>query len=125
LLNKLSVILVAEDDEANFRYIKAVLDHSTKAEIIHAVSGREAIEKFTNNHGIDLVLMDMKMPEINGIDATKMIKSMNHDVPVIAMTAYAMQGDETRIMEAGCDGYLSKPINKKDLIDKIKEFVRL
>jgi CheY-like chemotaxis protein len=123
--NRLSTILVAEDDETSFLYIKTILGQSTPAEILHAANGREAIEKFKNNPGIDIVLMDMKMPEINGIEATMEIKAINPAVPVIAITAYAMVGDEKRILDAGCDSYISKPLNRKVLLDKIAEFIKI
>jgi CheY-like chemotaxis protein len=121
---QLSSILVAEDDEINFLYLKTLLNMNTSAEIIHAANGREAIEIFSKNPGIDLVLMDMKMPEVDGFEATKRIKLINPIVPVIAITAYAMLGDENRILESGCDGYLSKPINKVRLMEKISEVVK-
>jgi CheY-like chemotaxis protein len=69
--------------------------------------------------------MDIKMPEIDGFEATRQIKRLNQLVPVIAITAYAMSGDEDRIIAAGCDGYISKPINKKSLIEKMSEFIRI
>jgi CheY-like chemotaxis protein len=69
--------------------------------------------------------MDMKMPEIDGFEATRQIKQLNPNVPVLAITAYAMSGDEDRIIAAGCDGYISKPINKKSLINKMSEFIEI
>ncbi len=123
--DRVSTILVAEDDATSFLYIKTILGQSTSAKIIHAANGREAIEKFSNNPGIDIVLMDMKMPEINGIEATLEIKAINPSIPVIAITAYAMVGDEKRILEAGCDSYISKPLNKKVLLDKLAEFITI
>jgi len=71
------------------------------------------------------MIVDMKMPEVNGIDATLGIKAINPSVPVIAITAYAMVGDEKRILEAGCDSYISKPLNRKVLLDKIAEFIKI
>jgi hypothetical protein len=120
-----SMILVAEDDETNFYFLNALLTMETDAKILHAANGREAIELFKANPGIKLILMDMKMPEMDGFEATKQIKLINTDVYIIAITAYAMSGDEARIMASGCDGYLSKPINKKSLLEKISEFVKI
>jgi PAS domain S-box-containing protein len=117
--------LVAEDDEANFFYINALLKHEIPVNIIHAVDGREAIQKFIDNPGIDLILMDIKMPEIDGLEATRRIKAINTGIPIIALTAYAMSGDENRAYEAGCDGYITKPINKKILFEKIREFIKI
>lgn len=120
-----SKIMIAEDDEINLFYLNALLTQETGSEIIHARNGKEAIDLFQNNPGINLILMDIKMPEIDGLEATRQIKLLKAAVPVIAITAYAMSGDEERVLAAGCDGYLSKPINKKSLLDKIGEFVNL
>ncbi|MCX6255306.1 MAG: PAS domain S-box protein [Bacteroidia bacterium] len=118
-------ILVAEDDETNFFYLKALLTHETGATILHASNGREAIELFKANPDIILILMDIKMPEIDGFEATKQIKLLKKEVPVIAITAYAMSGDEERVLAAGCDSYLSKPISKKSLLEKMAEFIKV
>jgi PAS domain S-box-containing protein len=122
---RLKLILVAEDDDANFMYISALLRQNTTAEIIHAGNGKEAVEKFHENPGIEIVLMDMKMPEMNGFEATRAIKAINPAVAVIALTAYAMLGDEKRILEAGCDAYLSKPISRDRLLEKLNSFVSI
>jgi hypothetical protein len=120
-----SMILVAEDDEANFYYLNTLITKETGAKVLHASNGREAIELFKVNPDIKLILMDIKMPEIDGFEATRQIKLINPDVHIIAITAYAMSGDEDRIIAAGCDGYLSKPMNKKTLLDTISEFVSI
>jgi PAS domain S-box-containing protein len=117
-----SMILVAEDDDTNFYYLNALLIRETGARVLHASNGREAIELFKSNPGIKLILMDIKMPEIDGFEATRQIKLIDSSVYVVAITAYAMSGDEERILAAGCDSYLSKPINKKSLMEKIREF---
>ncbi len=95
------------------------------AEIIHASDGKEALEKFQQNPDIGLILMDIKMPVMDGLEATRQIKDIKRNVPIIAITAYAMTGDEDKALEAGCDGYLTKPINKKQLFEKIAEFVEI
>jgi PAS domain S-box-containing protein len=120
-----NLILVAEDDETNFYYLNALLTRKTGSKVLHAANGREAIELFKINPTINLILMDMKMPEIDGFEATRQIKQIRRNVPIIAITAYAMSGDEERILAAGCDGYLSKPINKKRLLEKIAEFINI
>jgi PAS domain S-box-containing protein len=120
-----SLILVAEDDETNFYYLNALLVRETGAGILHASTGREAIELFKSNPEIILILMDIKMPEVDGFEATRQIKLINPGVCIIAITAYAMSGDEERIIAAGFDGYLSKPINRKSLMEKIGEFINL
>jgi CheY-like chemotaxis protein len=101
------------------------LIRETNAKILHASNGREAVELFKAYPDIKLILMDIKMPEMDGFEATKQIKQINPAIPVIAITAYAMSGDEDRIIAAGCDGYLSKPINKKSLLEKISEFITI
>jgi PAS domain S-box-containing protein len=120
-----SLILIAEDDETNFYYLNALLTRETGASILHAVNGREAIDLFKANRDINLILMDIKMPEIDGFEATRQIKLIDKNVYIIAITAYAMSGDEERIMSAGCDGYLSKPLNRKRLLEKIAEFIEI
>lgn len=120
-----TLILVAEDDQTNFFYLKALLKLETGATVLHASDGREAIELFKANPDIGLILMDMKMPDIDGFEATKQIKQIRQDVPVIAITAYAMSGDKERVLAAGCDGYISKPISKKNLLKKMAEFVKI
>jgi PAS domain S-box-containing protein len=120
---KTSSILVAEDDIVNFYYLKTLLRQNTSAKIIHASNGKEAVDKFQQNPDIDLILMDIKMPVMDGLEATRHIKAINRNVPVIAITAYAMAGDEARIIGAGCDHYLVKPINKKLLLEKIAEYI--
>ena len=118
-------ILVAEDEEINFFYLKALLKKNISAEIIHASDGKEALEKFQQNPDIGLILMDIKMPVMDGLEATRQIKDIKRNVPIIAITAYAMTGDEDKALEAGCDGYLAKPINKNQLFEKIAEFIEI
>ena len=117
------LILIAEDDETNFFYLNALLTRETGASILHAVNGREAIDLFKANRDIKLILMDIKMPEIDGFEATRQIKLIDENVYIIAITAYAMSGDEERILAAGFDSYLSKPLNRKSLLEKIAEFI--
>jgi PAS domain S-box-containing protein len=119
------LILVAEDDQTNFSYLKNLFIRETDVKVLHASNGREAIELFKANPGIILILMDIKMPEIDGLEATRQIKAINRNVPVIAITAYAMSGDEARVLAAGCDGYLAKPVNKKLLLKKMAEFIKI
>jgi len=118
-----NTILIAEDDEINFFYLNALLSRASDSKVIHAVNGREAVEMFRSNSDIKLILMDIKMPEVNGLEATRQIKEINPDIPIIAITAYAMAGDEERVIAAGCNGYLSKPIKREILLAKIREFV--
>jgi len=120
-----SLILIAEDDEINYFYLNALLRQETGAKIIHARDGKEAIDLFKTNPDINLIFMDIKMPKIDGFEATRQIKMLNSNVHIIAITAYAMSGDEERIIATGCDGYLSKPISKKSLLEKIGECIKM
>jgi PAS domain S-box-containing protein len=124
--NKLTgSILVAEDDEINFFYLKTLIKQFTSADIIHAVNGKEAVDKFIQNRNISLILMDIKMPVMDGLEATRQIKAINRNVQIIAITAYAMAGDEARILDAGCDYYMTKPLNKKLLLSRMAEYISL
>src|SRR5208283_4359511 len=113
-------ILIAEDEEANFLFIEAILEE-TQATLIWAHNGKEAIEKYNLNHDIDIILMDIKMPEMDGLSATRKIKQLNHDIPIIAQTAYAMSEDRNTCLNLGCDDYLTKPINHKQLLTIINK----
>jgi CheY-like chemotaxis protein/anti-sigma regulatory factor (Ser/Thr protein kinase) len=116
-------IMVAEDDPTNFFYLNVILKKENFRPVLHASNGKEAIELFRLNPDIALILMDIKMPVIDGLEATRQIKQMNRNVPIIAITAYAMMGDEERVISAGCDAYLSKPISKNKLLEKLALFV--
>ena len=114
-------ILVAEDEETNYELLKAAL-HKTKVNLIWAVNGLEAVDICKANKNIDLVLMDIRMPKMNGYEATKKIKSFRKELPVIALTAYAMAEDGVKSIEAGCDEYFSKPIRPSKLLSAIDKF---
>jgi PAS domain S-box-containing protein len=112
-------ILIVEDEEMNFRYLAEVLKN--KAEnIYHAIDGFSAIEQCRNNPKINMVLMDIKLPGINGLEATSEIKKFRPDLPVIAQTAYTLIGDREKALEAGCDEYISKPIDREKLFTLIR-----
>jgi len=114
--------LVAEDEEDNFRYLEVALSISN-ASLIWARNGAEAVDIFNRIENIDLVLMDIKMPEMDGYTATREIKRKNSNVPVIAQTAYAMSEEREKSREAGCDDYIAKPISYDDLLKVIHKFV--
>ena len=115
------LVLVVEDDEVNYLFLETLLSRS-KIKTIRALNGLEAVELCQKNHDINLVLMDIKLPFMNGFEATRRIKEQNPDLPVIAQTAYAMQEDRNKAIEAGCDGYISKPIITAELLKMIEEF---
>ncbi len=117
-------IIVAEDDSTNFYYLNALICKETRRQILHALNGEEAVALYKANPDVELILMDIKMPKMDGFEATRQIKLINKNVTIIAITAYAMSGDEDRVIAAGCDGYLSKPINRDNLMKKIGEFIK-
>ncbi len=108
-------ILVVEDDQVNYEFIHAILKMKGH-KILHAETGAAAIGFCRKDHAIDLVFMDIKMPGMDGFEATKEIRKFNPAIPIIALTAFAMQGDPEKAIEAGCSGYLSKPVRKEDLL---------
>jgi signal transduction histidine kinase len=115
-------ILVAEDVATNYLLVKKSL-RKTDVQLVWAKTGLEAVEAVQNNPAIDLVLMDIRMPVMNGLDATRKIKALRPNLPIIAQTAYAMDGDRENSIEAGCDDYISKPINLKLFIELIAKYL--
>ncbi|HEX2936398.1 MAG TPA: ATP-binding protein [Bacteroidales bacterium] len=115
-------ILVAEDDMSNYIYLEKVLRKSN-ATILHAFNGKEALEILDVHPEIDLILMDIKMPVMNGLEALSQIKQRNISIPVIAQTAYAFADEIVKIREAGFADYISKPILPKDLYALILKYV--
>jgi len=115
-------ILIVEDEDLNYMFLEKLLAN-TGIEMIRASTGIEAIDAVKNENTIDLILMDIKLPEMDGLTATREIKKINPIIPVIAQTAYAMKGDREEIMEAGCDAYIAKPIKVEDLISKIDSYL--
>ena len=107
------LILVAEDIQSNYLLISASLQKDY--DLIRAVNGKEAVEIVRTVPGIDLVLMDMKMPETDGMTATREIRTFNKKLPIIALTAYAFDTDKQAALAAGCNDYLVKPIDKVKL----------
>lgn len=116
-------ILIAEDEHVNFLYLKELLK-TTQAQLIHAKDGKEAISICELNSDIHLVLMDIKMPRVNGYAATFEIKRLRKDLPVIAQTAYAMEEEIIKCKQAGCDDYISKPIDRQKLLLTIDNFFK-
>jgi CheY-like chemotaxis protein len=111
-------ILVAEDDDLSYTLIKESL-RRVNIRTCHARNGREAIDLVKNMENISLILMDIKLPEINGLMATREIKKFKPEIPIIAQSAYASQADIRQSIEAGCDDYITKPIDIRVLMNKI------
>jgi PAS domain S-box-containing protein len=116
------IILIAEDVESNFQLLETLL-RKTGANIMWAKNGVEAIEVTQKTKGIDMILMDIQMPVLNGFEATKAIKKTHESLPVIAITAFALEGDKEKILQAGCDDYISKPVRSKELFAKMSKFI--
>ena len=122
LLFNNETILIAEDDEYNYEYLKLILEEH-KLQVIRAQTGRETIAKVMADNSICLILMDIQMPDINGIDATIAIKRQKPEMHIIAQTAYAFESDKQKFLQIGCDAYISKPINKKTLIELLAKYI--
>ncbi len=115
-------ILIAEDDANSLMFLKTLLELE-KLIILVASNGEEAVELVKTHPEIMLVLIDMKMPVMNGFEATQQIKQLRPDLPVIAQTAYAFAKDQQEALKAGCDEYISKPIKKPVLMEKIRKLI--
>ncbi len=114
-------ILIVEDDEISHSLLTRTIQKISKG-VIHAITGVEAVEACRNNPDFDLVLMDIRMPQMNGLEATKQIRQFNKDVIIIAQTAYGFSGDREMAIEAGCNDYISKPINKGELLRLVEKY---
>ncbi|MDM8158365.1 response regulator [Labilibaculum sp. K2S] len=114
-------ILIAEDVESNFLFLEEVI-RKTGAEVLWAKNGEDAIEMFNCNK-VDLILMDIQMPLMNGFEATKIIKKQNPKIPIISQTAYAMSEDRVKSLNAGCDDYIAKPIPSQKLLDLLSVYI--
>lgn len=112
------VILVVEDDQFNFDLLAVILS-SLNAKVLWGRTAAEGMKLFLSE-AVDLVLMDIKLPDKNGYELTKELKQINSEIPIIAQTAYALTGDREKSIEAGCDAYISKPIRKSKIIDLVK-----
>jgi len=116
-------ILIAEDEINSYAYFEEIL-RTSKVKIIHAWNGNEAVEFVKNDSNISLVLMDIKMQDMNGYEALRVIKKIRPELPVIAQTAYAMSLDITQSLQAGFDNYISKPIARDSLIELISGYLK-
>ena len=120
----LKKVLVVEDDQDNREMVLKVLKHNGYG-VIEAVDGQEAIEK-AKTENPDLILLDLYIPKMDGYEVTRMLKGdqdLKH-IPIIALTAHAMKGNREEALAAGCDGYIAKPINVRELPQQIEQFLR-
>ena len=117
-------ILIVEDENINYLYLNAsIKTFALNVVCIHAKNGKEALDIVEMNSDIDLILMDLKMPIMSGFEATKLIKKVRPNLPIIAQTAYVSVSDRALAKTIGCDGFLPKPINKEDLLIVLKQYL--
>lgn len=115
------LILVAEDEDSNYELVRIVL--TKRYRLLRAHNGIEAVTLCEDEHP-DLILMDIRMPDMNGLDATRIIKEVNHDIPIIALSAYAFDENIREAKAAGCDEFLAKPFRVEDLLDTVGKFIQ-
>jgi CheY-like chemotaxis protein len=118
-------ILIAEDEEINYLYLETVLNsiEKIKCKLIHAKNGKEAVEICLREQNLSLVLMDIKMPIMNGFEATEKIKTIYPKLPIIAQTAYSTEAEKDLAIKHGCDDFISKPIQKQNLFRLIDKYL--
>ena len=117
-------ILVVEDNEDNRRIMRDLLT-SAGYEVIEAVNGQEGV-KAAETQGPEMILMDIQLPDFDGYEATRRIKANPalSTIPIIAVTSYALSGDDVKAFEAGCDVYVTKPFSPRELLAKIREYLQ-
>jgi CheY-like chemotaxis protein len=117
-------ILVAEDEDNNFMLLKFILSEYN-INVTRAIDGIDAVEKFKAGTHFDLIIMDIKMPGMDGIEANRLIREINSDIPVIALTAYAQESDKHKIMSSGFVDYISKPFEKNHFLSVIGKYIQI
>jgi two-component system, cell cycle response regulator DivK len=116
-------ILIAEDDEISFKFLDLVLTRKTKVSVIWAINGQMAVDFCKLYDHIDLVLMDIQLPILDGVEAIRQIKSFKPALPIIVQTANAFNEEWDRCFDAGCDDYITKPVNLQDLLFRIENLL--
>ena len=116
-------ILIVEDNELNMKLFRDLLE-AHGFETLETKNGEEAL-KLARDHHPDLIIMDIQLPEVSGLEVTRWIKNDSDikSIPIVAVTAFAMKGDEEKILEGGCEAYIAKPISVTQFIDTVKQFV--
>jgi CheY-like chemotaxis protein len=115
-------ILIAEDDIANFLFFDAVLSNKG-CKVVHAVNGKSAVEIFAHDPTFDIIIMDIKMPVMDGLEATYKIKAIRNDIPIVAYSAYVLNEEKQRALEAGCIDFLAKPAGKEQILKVIEKHI--
>lgn len=114
-------ILIAEDTESNYLLLNTIL--KKEYTLFRAKNGKEAVQIHEEKHP-DMILMDIQMPEMDGLEATRLIRKVDKDIIILALTAYAFDHDKRNALEAGCNGFITKPINIADLKLTIHEYLK-
>ncbi len=116
-------ILIVEDDDLSMK-LETDLLQANGYDTLHSVDGTDTLQ-LAREHHLDLIIMDIQLPEISGMEYTKMLKADDElrDIPVLAVTAFAMKGDEEKIRAAGCDDYIAKPISVPHFLETVEKFV--
>ncbi len=117
-------ILIVEDIHSNYQLLAAYLSR-TGVKIIHTLNGLPALEILKERKDIDLILMDLQLPDVNGIEITKMIREADDNIPIIAQTAHALAIDRERCIKAGCNDYIAKPIRKQDFLNIVYQYINV
>ncbi len=117
------VILIVEDDPNNLKLLRDLLQVSGYS-TIEATDGEKGVE-LAKARKPDLILMDVQMPKMDGLEATQILKAdtTTRNIPILALTSYAMKGDKEKILQVGCDGYLAKPFDIQELLKKVAEYL--
>jgi len=115
-------VLIAEDIASNYNFLRLLLKRS-KIQIIWVENGKEAVEKVKAEKNIDILLLDINLPILNGYEAATQIRKIRPDLPIIAQTAYALEGDKEKSIEAGCNDYVSKPIVISKLMSLMDKYL--
>lgn len=122
-MNKQKTVLLVEDNEDNLAVYRTILDH-VGYRVLEARDGEEGVVRARDDQP-DLILMDISIPKIDGWEATRRLKAdtSTRDIPVIALTAHALEEDRQKALNAGCDGYLAKPVEPRKVVDEVRRFV--
>lgn len=116
-------VLIVEDDITSEKMLEIMVEEYCKEPLI-ARNGLDAVQLCKDHPDIDFVLMDIKMPDLNGYEATKIIREFNKDIIIFAQTAYALPGDREKAIAAGCNDYISKPYNQSELTGLIDKYIK-
>jgi CheY-like chemotaxis protein len=121
---KIKTILVVEDNELNMKLVKGLIKIG-KYRMLEAIDAESGIQLIREQRP-DLVLMDIQLPGMDGLSATKIIKEdpSLKDIPIVALTSYAMQGDKEKALEAGCTGYIAKPIDTRKFLETVSQYIK-